>query len=383
MVTSPNLFDCSAWAGARARLRTPNEVGPGPPEPDRARRTSCGTGSAPIRRSSARDVRLNGQRVHGHRRACRRTSRSCATPACGAPQRADAYTTFGVNLADAKPDGGAYVGADSRAARRVARGGGGRGRRRRPGHRRARLQRPRPEAVSGRAQGRPRVAACVPRSSCLACRRRALAAGADGEPRVGAAGARGAARARVRRLARARRQRRARSSARRSFEGGLLGLVGGAPARWSRSGARARWSRSRRSTCRAARRSRSTGAIAAVVVGAGALLGLLAAMAPATWAARATLSSLLASSAVRGGGGHGRMRRGMVVAQVALSLVLLSSGGLVVRSFERLLRADPGFSSERRADDARAGCRRSSSRSRRTPSLSRIASSARWRRFRA
>ena len=46
---------------------------------------------------------------------------------------------------------------------------------------------------------------------------------------------------------------------------------------------------------------------------------------------------------MRGGGGHGRMRRGMVVVQVALSLVLLSAGGLVVSSFERLLRADPGF----------------------------------------
>jgi hypothetical protein len=34
------------------------------------------------------------------------------------------------------------------------------------------------------------------------------------------------------------------------------------------------------------------------------------------------------------------------VAQVALSLVLLSSGGLVIRSFERLLRADPGFRPE-------------------------------------
>jgi len=33
----------------------------------------------------------------------------------------------------------------------------------------------------------------------------------------------------------------------------------------------------------------------------------------------------------------------MVVAQVALSLVLLTTGGLVVRSFERLLRADTGF----------------------------------------
>ena len=36
----------------------------------------------------------------------------------------------------------------------------------------------------------------------------------------------------------------------------------------------------------------------------------------------------------------------MVVAQVAFSLVLLGSGGLVVRSFERLLRADPGFNAD-------------------------------------
>jgi putative ABC transport system permease protein len=36
----------------------------------------------------------------------------------------------------------------------------------------------------------------------------------------------------------------------------------------------------------------------------------------------------------------------MIVAQVAFSLVLLSSGALVVRSFERLLRADPGFQPE-------------------------------------
>ena len=48
------------------------------------------------------------------------------------------------------------------------------------------------------------------------------------------------------------------------------------------------------------------------------------------------------------------MRRGMVVVQVALSLVLLSAGGLVVRSFEQLLRANPGFKRQRSADDARA-----------------------------
>ena len=82
---------------------------------------------------------------------------------------------------------------------------------------------------------------------------------------------------------------------------------------------------------------------AAAVVGIGTLLGVAAAAAPAVWAARSSLSTLRASSAVRGGGGHGRLRRGMVVAQVALSLVLLNSGALVVRSLEQLLQADPGF----------------------------------------
>jgi putative ABC transport system permease protein len=86
--------------------------------------------------------------------------------------------------------------------------------------------------------------------------------------------------------------------------------------------------------------------IAAVIIGLGVLLGLMAAVAPAMWAARSTLASLLSSSAVRGGYGHGRMRRILVVGQVTLCLVLLTTGGLVVRSFERLVRADPGFKAE-------------------------------------
>jgi putative ABC transport system permease protein len=83
--------------------------------------------------------------------------------------------------------------------------------------------------------------------------------------------------------------------------------------------------------------------IAATVAAVGGLLGVLAAAAPAAWTARTSLSTLLAASAVRGGGGQSRWRQGMIVAQVALSLVLLSSGALVMRSFDRLLRADPGF----------------------------------------
>src|SRR5262245_8678309 len=85
--------------------------------------------------------------------------------------------------------------------------------------------------------------------------------------------------------------------------------------------------------------------IAAAVIAIGSFLGVLAAAAPAAWATRASLSSLLAGSAVRGGGGQSRWRRGLIVAQVALSLILLSSGALVMRSFERLLRADSGFQS--------------------------------------
>jgi putative ABC transport system permease protein len=88
------------------------------------------------------------------------------------------------------------------------------------------------------------------------------------------------------------------------------------------------------------------GGIGTVVVSVGALLGLLAATVPATWATRASLSSLLASAAVRGGGGQGRLRRSMIVVQVALSLILLSSGALVVRSLAHLLRSDPGFRPE-------------------------------------
>jgi putative ABC transport system permease protein len=83
--------------------------------------------------------------------------------------------------------------------------------------------------------------------------------------------------------------------------------------------------------------------IAALVVGTGTLVGLLAGVVPALWAARTKLSILLGSMRVHGGGARGRLRRGMVVVQVALSLVLLSAGGLVLRSFDRLLRASPGF----------------------------------------
>jgi putative ABC transport system permease protein len=83
--------------------------------------------------------------------------------------------------------------------------------------------------------------------------------------------------------------------------------------------------------------------VAAVVISVGLVLGVIAAALPAAWASRASLSSLLATGGIRAAVGSQRLRRGTVVAQVALTLVLLSAGGLVARSFERLLAADPGF----------------------------------------
>jgi putative ABC transport system permease protein len=129
------------------------------------------------------------------------------------------------------------------------------------------------------------------------------------------------------------------------LEGGLLGLAGGAlgtlAAIW---GARALVALAPLDLPRREAIAIDS-SIGATVIAVGGLLGLLAAAAPAVWAARASLASLLAGSAVRGGG-QGRWRRGMVVAQVALCLVLLASGALVLRSFERLLRTDPGFRPE-------------------------------------
>jgi putative ABC transport system permease protein len=66
----------------------------------------------------------------------------------------------------------------------------------------------------------------------------------------------------------------------------------------------------------------------------------------------ALLATSTASEALREGGRHGagpRARRALgalVVAEVALSLVLLTGAGLLVRSFVRLQNIDPGFRSE-------------------------------------
>jgi putative ABC transport system permease protein len=79
----------------------------------------------------------------------------------------------------------------------------------------------------------------------------------------------------------------------------------------------------------------------AVSVATAVALGLTTALRGRT----ADLRGALAQSqrTVAGAGGSGRLRSGLVVAQVALTLVLLAGAGLLGRSFLHLLAIDPGY----------------------------------------
>jgi putative ABC transport system permease protein len=75
------------------------------------------------------------------------------------------------------------------------------------------------------------------------------------------------------------------------------------------------------------------------------LTGLLFGVAPAWYAARPDLSRVLTEGGRGGSAGarRQRFRRGLVVTQMALALVLVAAAGLLIRSFERMRGVDPGF----------------------------------------
>jgi predicted permease len=73
------------------------------------------------------------------------------------------------------------------------------------------------------------------------------------------------------------------------------------------------------------------------------LAGLLCAVAPAWLAARQDPADALKGSAVGFGGAAGKGVRALIVAQVALSVVLLLGAGPLQRSLEKMFSADPGF----------------------------------------
>jgi len=75
--------------------------------------------------------------------------------------------------------------------------------------------------------------------------------------------------------------------------------------------------------------------------------GLLSGLVPALGFSRLELiRNLKEGSRSASGGRRQRLRQALVVAEVALALVLLAGGGLLLRSFERMLRVDPGFRSD-------------------------------------
>jgi len=80
----------------------------------------------------------------------------------------------------------------------------------------------------------------------------------------------------------------------------------------------------------------------ALAVLTGVIIGLL----PALQAARVNLTaSLKQGGGASTGGTHARMRSALVMAEVALAFVLLTGSGLLIRSLDKLSKADLGFDS--------------------------------------
>jgi putative ABC transport system permease protein len=82
-----------------------------------------------------------------------------------------------------------------------------------------------------------------------------------------------------------------------------------------------------------------------LALGMSILTTVLCSLAPALHVVRSDVQPRLASAGKGGGGSfrHGKLRAGLVVGEVALSIVLLISAGLLVRSFLILTRVDLGF----------------------------------------
>ena len=91
------------------------------------------------------------------------------------------------------------------------------------------------------------------------------------------------------------------------------------------------------------------GTVLAFSLGASLLTGVLFGSVPAWKAMRANLNDTLkrGGTSVAGLGGHHGLRRGLVIAEVAMSVVLLAGAGLMMQSFLRLASVDPGFNPER------------------------------------
>ena len=89
------------------------------------------------------------------------------------------------------------------------------------------------------------------------------------------------------------------------------------------------------------------GTVVLFTLGAALLTGLIFGMVPAVQATNDHLLRGLQESGRSGGGRRAhRMRSGLVVAEMALAVILLTGSGLLIRSFVELTRVNPGFQPE-------------------------------------
>jgi putative ABC transport system permease protein len=88
------------------------------------------------------------------------------------------------------------------------------------------------------------------------------------------------------------------------------------------------------------------GTVLAVSLVATLLAGMAFGLAPALAVTRRRLSEGLGEGGRALGGGDDHLRRSLVVAEIALSIVLLTGAGLLLRSFSMMREVDPGFRPE-------------------------------------
>ena len=91
------------------------------------------------------------------------------------------------------------------------------------------------------------------------------------------------------------------------------------------------------------------GGVDALVFTAGVTIAMVLGFgtAPAFWSARVDLESAIRTGGSRGTTGRGRLRGALVVAELALTVVLVVGAGLLLRSYANVLAVDPGFDPRR------------------------------------
>ena len=78
-------------------------------------------------------------------------------------------------------------------------------------------------------------------------------------------------------------------------------------------------------------------------LGVSLVAGTVFGLAPALQSTRPNLLNALKDTSAQGGGGRTRLRSVLVVAQIAISLIVLVAAGLVVRTLQQLQTMNPGF----------------------------------------